>query len=145
MSRNSVPLKLVWSEGAIGSKPEYVNAETGEVMPVDRSEMEKKFPAMEHMGEMEDALFVDGMEKALIAVGYRFGHAVAIYDRRLCLEVMMNRDGATYEEAVEFFDFNIEGAYVGDHTPIFVSTWAEREDESDGKEDKPDTGSSDHN
>tara|TARA_R110002012_G_scaffold196440_1_gene364879 strand:+ start:496 stop:912 length:417 start_codon:yes stop_codon:yes gene_type:complete len=138
-------MNLVWSEGVVGWKPEYVNVATGEVMPVDRPEMEKKFPAMEHLEEMEDALFVDGMEKALIAVGHRFGHAVAIYDRRLCLEVLMERDGMTYEEAIEFFDFNIAGAYVGDHTPIFVSTWAEREDENDGQEDKSDTGSSDHN
>ena len=26
----------------------------------------------------------------------------------------------TYEEAIEYFDFNVTGAYVGKNTPIFV-------------------------
>jgi hypothetical protein len=26
-----------------------------------------------------------------------------------------------YEEAVEFFDFNVVGAYVGDNTPLFAT------------------------
>ena len=25
-----------------------------------------------------------------------------------------------YEEAVEFFDFNVTGAYVGENTPVFL-------------------------
>jgi hypothetical protein len=28
----------------------------------------------------------------------------------------------TYEEALEFFEFNISGGYVGERTPIFVQT-----------------------
>ena len=28
--------------------------------------------------------------------------------------------GMTYDEAVEYFDFNQEGAYMGENTPIFV-------------------------
>ena len=32
----------------------------------------------------------------------------------------MQRDGMTEEEAVEFFDFNIECAYVGEFTPIYM-------------------------
>jgi hypothetical protein len=32
----------------------------------------------------------------------------------------MQRDGMTHEEAIEFFDFNIAGAYVGEYTPIYM-------------------------
>ena len=32
----------------------------------------------------------------------------------------MNRDKMTYEEAAEYFDFNVEGGYVGEHTLIWV-------------------------
>jgi hypothetical protein len=32
----------------------------------------------------------------------------------------MNRDGMSWEEAQEFFDFNIKGAWVGPNTPVFV-------------------------
>jgi hypothetical protein len=32
----------------------------------------------------------------------------------------MDRDGMDYDEAQEFFEFNVVGAYVGAHTPIYV-------------------------
>jgi len=36
------------------------------------------------------------------------------------LEILMTRDGMSYEEAREFYEFNIVGAYVGPGTPVFV-------------------------
>jgi hypothetical protein len=30
------------------------------------------------------------------------------------------KDGMEYDEALEYFDFNIAGAYVGEQTPIFI-------------------------
>ena len=35
----------------------------------------------------------------------------------------MNRDGMSHEEAVEFFEFNTKGAYLGPNTPIFIDTF----------------------
>ena len=32
----------------------------------------------------------------------------------------MKRDGMTYKEAVEWMEFNVVGAWVGETTPIFV-------------------------
>ena len=32
----------------------------------------------------------------------------------------MDRDGMSYEDAIEFFDFNMIGAWVGEFTPIFI-------------------------
>jgi hypothetical protein len=32
----------------------------------------------------------------------------------------MQRDGMTEEDASDYFEFNIEGAYVGPQTPIYV-------------------------
>ena len=29
----------------------------------------------------------------------------------------------SYEEAVEFFDFNVEGAYMGKGTPMYIETF----------------------
>ena len=36
---------------------------------------------------------------------------------------MVTRDGMTYEEAFEFFDFNIMGAWVGKKTPMFLESF----------------------
>ena len=32
----------------------------------------------------------------------------------------MTRDGMSNDEAIEFFEFNIEGAWMGDTTPLFM-------------------------
>ena len=32
----------------------------------------------------------------------------------------MERDGMTHEEAIEWMDFNVTGAWLGETTPIFV-------------------------
>jgi hypothetical protein len=33
----------------------------------------------------------------------------------------MKRDGMTEEEALEYFHFNVVGAYVGKFTPVFIT------------------------
>jgi hypothetical protein len=70
----------------------------------------------------EGALLADGFEEALIGMGHRFMYAVAVYDRQKCLDILIARDGMTYEEAEEYFSFNTEGAFVGEHTPVFLDT-----------------------
>jgi hypothetical protein len=74
----------------------------------------------EILDQYEGALLADGFEDALIGFGHRFNYPVAIYDYNRCIGVLMNRDGMTDEEAIEFFDFNVAGAYVGEHTPVFL-------------------------
>ena len=75
---------------------------------------------VEASGE-EELLFADGYDEAIIGVGQRFNETFVVYDKRKVLAVLM-RDGMTLEEAEEFFDFNIIGAYVGNRTPAFVWT-----------------------
>jgi len=43
-----------------------------------------------------------------------------VYDALEMIEVLVERDGMDHDEAVEYFEFNIDGAYLGKHTPIFV-------------------------
>jgi hypothetical protein len=67
-----------------------------------------------------DALLADGFEEAYIGICYRFNLAIAAYDYDKCIDVLMKRDGMSYEEAVEFFEFNTLGAWVGEGTPAFI-------------------------
>ena len=56
---------------------------------------------------------------------------VLVYDAELIRESLM-RDGMTSEDAREFIEFNIDGAYVGEDTPVLVWTqdmWDEGEEE----------------
>ena len=83
---------------------------------------EKKEYIAQHNHE---ALLADGFEDALIGVGQQFYKTLAVYDRQKCIEILMERDGMTDEEAVEYFDYNVTGAWVGENTPIFFETFQE--------------------
>ena len=67
-------------------------------------------------------LLADGFEKAFVgeAMRYGFDEQVAAYDYDACIEVLMSRDGMSHEDAVEFFDYNVIGGWVGEQTPVFV-------------------------
>lgn len=70
-----------------------------------------------------DALFADGLDDAYIGFienrWVKDSQPIAVYSRRKCIEILM-RDGMDEEAANEFFEFNIDGAYVGPHTPMFL-------------------------
>jgi hypothetical protein len=66
-------------------------------------------------------LLADGFEEALIGTARRSnGMAVAVYDTNKCLEIL-SRDMSP-EDAEEYFSFNVEGAWMGERTPIFLDT-----------------------
>ena len=74
---------------------------------------------------IEGALTADGFEKALLGFGYQFNTPVAVYSKDRCLHVLMERDGMSREDAIEYFDFNVAGALVGESTPVFLQSEAE--------------------
>jgi len=45
---------------------------------------------------------------------------ILVYDVSKMFQILMDRDGMTSEEALEYFEYNIQGAYVGEDTPIYV-------------------------
>ena len=73
----------------------------------------------------EEALTADGFDDALIGYVEIFHKVVALYDRERCIEILMKRDGMGRDEAVEFFEFNTIGSYVGEGTPGFATIMRE--------------------
>jgi hypothetical protein len=69
---------------------------------------------------IEGAKTADGFEKALLGFGYQFNTPVAVYSKDRCLHVLMERDGMSREDALEYFDFNVAGAWVGEGMPVFL-------------------------
>ena len=58
-------------------------------------------------------------EEAIIGIADRFGMQSSVaYDYDKVIEILA-RD-MSYEEAVEYFHFNIIGAWVGETTPLFI-------------------------
>ena len=66
----------------------------------------------------EQVMLADGFEEAFLGICSQFSKKFALYDRSKCIEILM-RD-MDYEEAEEYFAFNVEGAYVGENTPAFL-------------------------
>ena len=72
----------------------------------------------EHEGEL---LKADGFDDCVLGLAYRFGHQeVLAYDLNKVLQKLQEKDGMTHEEAVEYYEYNMVGAYMGDATPLYV-------------------------
>jgi hypothetical protein len=70
--------------------------------------------------EYEGLLFADGFDDAIIGVAERIGmEPVVAYSVGAILQILAQ--DMTEDEAVEYFEFNILGAYVGERTPVFIS------------------------
>jgi len=83
-----------------------------------------------------EALLIDGFDEAIIGMAERIGFGpVVAYDVEKIIEILANdmevedddlEDGQSIEKikvsmAYEYFYFNIQGAWMGDYTPIFIS------------------------
>ena len=69
-----------------------------------------------------EALLCDGFDEAIIGMAERINLGpVVAYDVDKMLEIMVERDGMSYDEAMEYFDYNIIGAWMGENTPIFIT------------------------
>lgn len=71
--------------------------------------------------EEENLLKADGFDEAIVGVGYKKCNEPSIvYDYDKCVVILMERDEMSYEDALEFMDYNVTDAYVGPNTPIFM-------------------------
>lgn len=83
-----------------------------------------------------EALLLDGFDEAIIGMAERINLGPIIaYDVEKIIEILANNmeveeddlvDDQSIEElkismAYEYFDFNIQGAWMGENTPIFIS------------------------
>jgi hypothetical protein len=65
-----------------------------------------------------EILLADGFESAFIGVATQFNRVMAVYDKQKCIEILM--EDMSEDDAYEYFEFNVSGAYVGENTPAFI-------------------------
>jgi hypothetical protein len=71
----------------------------------------------------EGAIILDGLDDAIIGVIEEFGRDNRIlYSKNKIIEILSERDGMNWEEAEEFYDYNILGLYAGEQNPVFLIT-----------------------
>jgi hypothetical protein len=72
-----------------------------------------------------DMLFAEGFDEALIGVVQGAGQLpVALYDTGLCI-MILTEQGMDEQDALDHFEYNVVGSYVGDNTPMFATLMAE--------------------
>jgi hypothetical protein len=70
----------------------------------------------------DSILVADGFDDAVIGVATDFTKPRLIYSVTLCIDILMDVSGAwemNHDEAMEYFTFNVSGAWVGEQTPIW--------------------------
>ena len=62
-------------------------------------------------------LKADGLDKAVIGIDSKSMRL--IYSVKLCIQILMEDEEMSEEDAMEHFSYNVEGGYVGEQTPIW--------------------------
>jgi len=79
----------------------------------------------------EEALIADGFDGAIIGMCESFGGTLVVaYDKEACIEILMkefegtiDEDADLYTEALDYFEYNVMGAYVGEYTPVYLTLY----------------------
>lgn len=88
-------------------------------MPASSSSTRRQ-ACIDLVGDDDALLFADGHDDAILGIAERDGVSVVVYDVRKLIHLLRTSDGMSSEEAWEFFEYNIAGAWMGERTPIFV-------------------------
>lgn len=89
-------------------------------------ELDERVNIREALAEDWDAelLFLseEEFDEAIIGVSERIGsEPVVAYDTTKIVEILVLNHSMSVDEAYEYFEFNILGAYVGERTPTFIT------------------------
>jgi hypothetical protein len=78
--------------------------------------MNKKEVIIENFPD-EEFMFADGFDDAIIGICDVTNRV--IYSKGAIIDILMMKEGMEYEDALDYFGYNIAGGYVGELTPIF--------------------------
>ena len=72
-------------------------------------------------------LKADGFDAAIIGIcdDKVTGSERLVYSVEACVNILVERDEMDFDEAVEYFWFNVHGAYMSEGTPVFVEEYEE--------------------
>tara|TARA_R100000900_G_scaffold47100_2_gene37779 strand:- start:57 stop:317 length:261 start_codon:yes stop_codon:yes gene_type:complete len=72
-----------------------------------------------------EALTLDGFDEAVVGLGCQYSKSVCVvYSEEKIIEKLAQE--MSYEDAVDYYGFNIACAWVGPHTPIIIKTEYEK-------------------
>ena len=76
---------------------------------------------IEHISEYYPELLVfDDLDDCILGIAWVFGSPVVAYDYDAVIESLCDNLDVTTEDAIDYYNFNIAGAYIGPTTPAFI-------------------------
>lgn len=63
-------------------------------------------------------LIADGFDEAVI--GVEENSMRLVYSTEKCINILVKEHRMEYEDALDYFYYNVSGSYVGEQTPIFI-------------------------
>lgn len=82
-------------------------------MNTRREELSEQYPDLLVMDP-------DYLDSAIMGVVTRIGLEAVCYSTDKVIRLLMEHDDMTEEEAIEYMEFNMKGAWVGETTPVFL-------------------------
>lgn len=71
----------------------------------------------------EGAVILTDLDEAIVGIVEEFGSGPRIlYSKDKIIDILVTRDSMTYEEAEEYYNFNILGLHAGDQNAVFLIT-----------------------
>lgn len=67
----------------------------------------------------QEILIANGFEEAFLGVAVQFNNHIPIFSKAKCIDILISQ-GMSYDEAEEFFEFNVQSAWHGSNTPAFI-------------------------
>ena len=65
-------------------------------------------------------LVADGFDDCIIGLTFRDDELVALYSVELIIDTLCGEHDMNREDACQYFDYNIAGAYMGVKTPKYI-------------------------
>ena len=65
----------------------------------------------------EQFTIADGFDEAVIGVDV-VGERI-IYSVQKVIDILIERDGMDEQDAIDWYEYNMQSTYVGEHTPIW--------------------------
>jgi hypothetical protein len=68
----------------------------------------------------EEAIHLaEGLDDAFVGIARQFNVPFAVYDRYVCISILAE-EMDSWDEAEDYFNYNIASSYVGGGTPAFI-------------------------
>lgn len=68
----------------------------------------------------EESIVLDGFDDCIVGLTEEFGNGPRVLYSVKCIVTKLQGDGMTEEEALEYYHYNILGAFMGEQNPIFL-------------------------